>query len=75
MDTNRMQEVYRYADRKAKFLYDEGFRVNWNGRPTKQLRAIINNYCKKDGFSGVEVQLIIGRISIVMFDLEKNLYR
>lgn len=75
METTRLIEVYQYADRKAKFLYDEGYRVNYNGRPTNQLRAIINNYCKKDGFNGVEVQMIVGRIAIVMFDLENEMYR
>ena len=75
MDINRQKEIYKYAYDKANFLYNEGHRVNWNGRPTKQLRAIINNYCKKDGFSGVEVQLITGRIAIVMYDLEKEMYR
>ena len=75
METKRLVEVYKYADKKAKFLYEEGYRVSWNGRPTKQLRAIINNYCKKDGFNGVEIQLITGRIAIVMFDLEKQMYR
>lgn len=75
METTRLIEVYQYADRKANFLYREGYRVNYNGRPTKQLRAIINNYCKKDGFNGVEVQMIVGRIAIVMFDLENNMYR
>lgn len=75
METERLMEVYKYADEKAKFLYNEGYRVNYNGRPTKQLRAIINNYCKKDGFNGVEVQMITGRIAIVMFDLENKMYR
>jgi hypothetical protein len=75
MDANRQMEIYKYANEKAKFLYNEGFRVNWNGRPTKQLRAIINNYCKKDGFNGVEIQLIVGRVSIIMYDLEREMYR
>lgn len=75
MDIDRMQETYRYADRKARFLYNEGFRVQWNGRPTKQLRAIINNYCKKDGFDKTETKMITDRIITVMFDLEKDLYR
>lgn len=75
MDANRQMEIYKYANEKARFLYNEGFRVNWNGRPTKQLRAIINNYCKKDGFNGVEIQLIVGRISIIMYDLEREMYR
>lgn len=75
METSRMQEVYRYADRKAKFLYNEGFRVQWNGRLTKQLRAIINKYCKADGFSGVEVQMISIHIARTMHSLENDLYR
>ena len=75
MDANRQMEIFKYANEKASFLYNEGFRVNWNGRPTKQLRAIINNYCKKDGFNGIEVQLILGRISIIMYDLEREMYR
>lgn len=75
MEIERMQKVYSYADNKAKFLYEEGYRVNYNGRPTKQLRAIVNNYCKKDGFSGVEIQMIMGRVSTKMFDLENKLYR
>lgn len=75
METTRLMEVYKYADKKAEFLYNEGYRVSYNGRPTKQLRAVISNYCKKDGFDGVEVQLIIGRIAIVMFDLENKMYR
>ena len=75
MDANRQMKIFKYANEKARFLYNEGFRVNWNGRPTKQLRAIINNYCKKDGFNGIEVQLIVGRISILMYDLEREMYR
>lgn len=75
MDANRQMEIFKYANEKARFLYNEGFRVSWNGRPTKQLRAIINNYCKKDGFNGIEVQLIVGRISILMYDLEREMYR
>lgn len=75
MDFDRQMEVYQYADRKARFLYNEGYRTTYNGKLTKQLRAIINNYCKKDGFHGIEVQMISLRIAIVMTDIETNLYR
>lgn len=74
MEIERLMEVYKYADKKAHFLYNEDFRVQWNGKPTKQLRAIISNYCKGDGFKGEEVKMITRRITAVMFELEYKMY-
>lgn len=75
METNRMVDVYKYADKLARFLYNEGFRVGFNGKPDKQLRAVINNYCKKENFVGVEREIIALRVSQVMHNEQTKLYR
>lgn len=75
METKRLIKIYKYGEELANFLHSEKYEVDWKGTPTPQLRAIVNNYLKKENFTKEEKNHIRTRIWSVMKRLQEKLYR